>query len=51
MDENLAGWKLPLTLMGIDVGYTVAPAIMPDKAQTEEILKKLEACGIYEEIN
>lgn len=42
LGHNLAFMKIPLTVLGIDIGYTAEPAHMPDKAEADEILKKLE---------
>ena len=47
---NLARWKTPLMLLGIDIGYTVAPAKMPSEDDIKEVIKKLEAAGTTEYI-
>ena len=39
LGHNLAFMKIPLTVLGIDIGYTAEPAHMPDKAEADEILK------------
>lgn len=48
--NNLATWKIPLTLLGIDVGYTVAPAQMPTQKKIDEIIQKLDQLGCTEEM-
>ncbi len=48
LGKNLATWKVGMLMQDIDIGYTVAPAIMPDKDQIDEILKKMEEAG-YDE--
>ena len=50
LGNSLAVWKTPLTLLGADPGYTVAPRIMPTQEKIDEILKKLKDAGIAEEI-
>ncbi len=49
--KTMAGWKVPLTLLGIDLGYTVAPARMPSKEEIAEIMGKLEQAGFAWEFN
>ena len=48
--ENIAGWKLPLEVIGIDMGYTVYPRIMPNGGHKKEIIDILKANGTIEEI-
>lgn len=50
LGSNLAKWKTPLTLLGIDVGYTVAPAKMPTADDVKTLMQKLEAAGVTEYI-
>ena len=38
---NMARWKVPMELMGIDMGYTVAPAHLPTKEEKDAIVKAL----------
>ncbi len=38
---NMASWKVPMELMGIDIGYTVAPAKLPTKEEKDAIAKAL----------
>ena len=46
--KNRATWKLPLTMLGIDIGYTVAPTKMPDEEETNNIINQLKNCEISE---
>lgn len=46
--NNMATWKTPLTLLGIDVGYTVAPAKMPSEKEIADIIEKLKLTGCEE---
>lgn len=48
--SNKAAWKIPLTLLGIDPGYTVPPAAMPTEFREKEILDKLARFGCIEEM-
>ena len=48
--NNLAVWKSILTVMGIDSGYTIAPAIMPTDEKVKELIKRLESFGCTEEM-
>ncbi len=50
LGNNLATWKVPLSLLDIDIGYTVAPAAMPSKEKIDEITEKLKKIGYLEEI-
>lgn len=50
LGNNLATWKSPLEMLGIDPGHTVFPAIMPDKKQVADIIEKLTAHGFAEEM-
>ncbi len=45
---NMATWKTPLTLLGIDIGYTVAPAKMPTDKEIADIIEKLKTTGCEE---
>lgn len=47
---NIARWKSVLTAVDIDPGYTVFPAQMPTKEETCELLAKLDATGILQEM-
>ena len=48
LGKNLAYWKAVMTTMGYDMGYTVAPCIMPTEEEIADLKKKLEAIGFYE---
>lgn len=48
--NNLATWKAPLEILGIDPGYTVFPGIDPSEERKKEIFARLEAAGITEEM-
>ncbi len=50
LGNNLATWKVPLKLLDIDIGYTVAPAAMPDGEKSKKILDDLQTIGYLEEI-
>ncbi len=38
---NMARWKVPMEMMGIDMGYTIAPAHLPTKEERDAIEKAL----------
>jgi len=38
---NIARWKSALTMLGIDPGYTVAPAAMPSEEEVKDLVSKL----------
>ena len=48
--NNLATWKSALEILGIDPGYTVFPGIAPTEEKKKEIIAKLTAAGITEEM-
>ena len=50
LGNNLAYWKVPLQLLGIDTGYTVAPAKMPTDEEIKTLLKDLKDMGYAEEL-
>lgn len=50
LGSNISNWKLPLELLGIDPGYTVAPAKLPDEERKNEIFDRLKKCGCAEEM-
>ncbi len=45
---NIAYWKAMMTLMGYDMGYTVAPAKVPTKEVLDDLKAKLEIIGFFE---
>ena len=48
--NNIATWKAVLDVIGIDPGYTIAPAKMPDEKKIEGIIKKLAAADCLKEM-
>lgn len=48
LGKNLAFWKSFMTVMGFDMGYTVAPAKMPSAIEIAELKNKLTALGYFE---
>ncbi len=48
LGKNIAYWKAIMTTMGFDMGYTVAPAVMPTAAEIAELKTKLQAVGFYD---
>lgn len=49
-NHNFAYWKLPLKVLGIDVGYTVKPSKLPDSDEIENVLTKLLETQFAKEI-
>ncbi|MGI6714498.1 MAG: dihydrodipicolinate synthase family protein [Bacilli bacterium] len=46
--ENLAWWKAPLTLLGFDMGHTVAPQKMPNQEDLTFLKAKLDDINFKE---
>ena len=47
---NLAKWKVPLILLGIDIGYTVAPSKVPTEEDIKRIITGLENICVLQDI-
>ena len=45
---GIAYWKTALTCLGFDMGYTVAPAKLPNQEEIEKMQKMFRQAGLFQ---